>query len=34
MKQKLRFAEIYKNNRTEVEKNIDDMWCGEERNER
>lgn len=33
MKQKFRFAELYKNNRTAVEKSLSAMWCGEARNE-
>lgn len=33
MKQKFRFAELYKNNRTAVEKTLAAMWCGEARNE-
>jgi DEAD/DEAH box helicase domain-containing protein len=33
MKQKFRFAELYKNNRTAVEKALAAMWCGEARNE-
>lgn len=33
MKQKFRFAELYKNNRTAVEKTLVAMWCGEARNE-
>lgn len=32
MKQKFRFAELYKNNRTAVEKTLAAMWCGEARN--
>lgn len=30
---KFRFAELYKNNRTAVEKTLAAMWCGEARNE-
>lgn len=33
MKQKFRFAELYRNNRTAVEKTLSAMWCGEARNE-
>lgn len=33
MKQKFRFAELYKNNRKAVEKTLAAMWCGEARNE-
>ena len=33
MKQKFRFAELYKKNRTAVEKTLSAMWCGEARNE-
>lgn len=33
MKQKLRFAELYRNNKTAVEKTLSAMWCGEARNE-
>lgn len=33
MKQKFRFAGLYKNNRTAVEKTLAAMWCGEARNE-
>lgn len=33
MKQKFRFADLYKNNRTAVEKTLAAMWCGEARNE-
>lgn len=33
MKQKFRFAELYKNNRTAVEKSLSALWCGEARNE-
>lgn len=33
MKQKFRFAELYRNNRTAVEKALSAMWCGEARNE-
>lgn len=33
MKQKLRFAELYRNNRTAVSKALSAMWCGEARNE-
>ena len=33
MKQKFRFAELYRRNRTAVEKTLSAMWCGEARNE-
>ena len=33
MKQKFRFADLYRNNRTAVEKTLSAMWCGEARNE-
>ena len=33
MKQKFRFAELYRKNRTAVEKTLSAMWCGEARNE-
>lgn len=33
MKQKFRFAELYRNNKTAVEKTLSAMWCGEARNE-
>lgn len=33
MKQKFRFADLYNNNRTAVEKTLSAMWCGEARNE-
>ncbi len=33
MKQRFRFAELYRNNRTAVEKTLAAMWCGEARNE-
>ena len=33
MKQKFRFAELYRNNRAAVEKALTAMWCGEARNE-
>lgn len=33
MKQKFRFAELYRRNRTAVEKSLSAMWCGEARNE-
>ena len=33
MKQKFRFAELYRNNRKAVEKTLSAMWCGEVRNE-
>lgn len=33
MKQKFRFAELYKNNRIAVEKTLSAMWCGEIRND-
>lgn len=33
MKQKFRFAELYKSNRKAVEKTLAAMWCGEARNE-
>lgn len=33
MKQKFRFAELYRNNRNAVEKTLTAMWCGEARNE-
>ena len=29
MKQKFRFAELYRKNRTAVEKTLSAMWCGE-----
>ena len=32
MKQKFRFAELYRRNRTAVEKTLSAMWCGEARN--
>lgn len=32
MKQKFRFAELYKRNRMAVEKTLSAMWCGEARN--
>ena len=33
MKQKFRFAELYRNNRAAVERALTAMWCGEARNE-
>lgn len=33
MKQRFRFAELYRNNRIAVEKTLSAMWCGEVRNE-
>ena len=33
MKQKFRFAELYRKNKTAVEKTLSAMWCGEARNE-
>ena len=33
MQQRFRFAELYRNNRTDVEKTLTAMWCGEARNE-
>ena len=33
MQQKFRFAELYRRNRTAVEKTLSAMWCGEARNE-
>ncbi len=33
MKQKFRFAELYRNNKAAVEKTLSAMWCGEARNE-
>lgn len=33
MKQKFRFAELYRRNRTAVEKTLSALWCGEARNE-
>lgn len=33
MQQRFRFAELYRNNRTAVEKTLAAMWCGEARNE-
>lgn len=33
MKQKFRFAALYRNNRKAVEKSLSAMWCGEARNE-
>ena len=33
MKQRFRFAELYKNNRIAVEKTLSAMWCGEIRND-
>ena len=33
MKQKFRFAELYRNNKKAVEKTLSAMWCGEARNE-
>lgn len=32
-KQKFRFADLYKNNKTAVEKALSAMWCGEPRND-